>query len=245
MRRVLFAILTAVLLAIPSTGAAPVSGASCQFVLGFKALHDQIPGIVGECKTDEYHNSSNGDAIQETTGLHGGGGLLVWRKCDNVTAFTDGQSTWLMGPGGLQRRLNAERFPWEHDCPAQQAAPSAAQQPQSRQMYYWHPHLIQTTANCDNTFIHGQVKAANGTLLNGIAVKTWNDWGTEEISLSGTNAWMDGNWIRRLNRDNNPQKWYAAVVDGAGHQASETAVMEFQADCNVGPQVVEINFYPD
>ena len=41
------------------------------------------------------------------------GGLLVWRKADNLTAFTDGYWTWVNGPRGLQRRLNSERFDWE------------------------------------------------------------------------------------------------------------------------------------
>ena len=43
------------------------------------------------------------------------GGLLVWRKADNHTAFTDGHHTWVNGPIGLQKRLNAERYPWEPD----------------------------------------------------------------------------------------------------------------------------------
>ncbi len=50
------------------------------------------------------------DGTQKTTG-----GLLVWRKADNHTAFTNGHETWINGPNGLQRRLNSERFPWEAD----------------------------------------------------------------------------------------------------------------------------------
>jgi hypothetical protein len=88
--------------------APPARAEGCEFVLGFKAMHDLIPDKVGDCKTDEYHNPYNGDGLQETTG-----GLLVWRKSDNWTAFTDGYHTWLNGPSGLQQRLNTERFPWE------------------------------------------------------------------------------------------------------------------------------------
>ena len=84
--------------------------ADCGFVLGFAALHDLIPDVVGDCIADEYHNPQNGDGLQETTG-----GLLVWRKADNWTAFTDGYRTWINGPYGLQQRLNAERFDWEAD----------------------------------------------------------------------------------------------------------------------------------
>jgi hypothetical protein len=77
-------------------------------VLGFKLLHDLIPTIVGNCLDNEQHNPTNGDALQYTTG-----GLLVWRKADNWTAFTDGYRTWVNGPHGLQERLNSQHFAWE------------------------------------------------------------------------------------------------------------------------------------
>jgi hypothetical protein len=105
----------ALAVAPPASAAAP-----CQFVLGFRTLHDLIPGVVGDCKANEYHNPDNGDGLQLTTG-----GLLVWRKADNWTAFTDGYRTWILGPQGLQQRLNTERFPWERD-PASTSAPSSA-----------------------------------------------------------------------------------------------------------------------
>src|SRR5512133_3975529 len=78
-----------------------------QFTLGFKALADQIPNVVGQPVEDEHH-SANGDALQRTTT-----GLMVWRKADNWTAFTDGASTWINGPDGVQERANGDRFPWE------------------------------------------------------------------------------------------------------------------------------------
>ncbi|MDE2817297.1 MAG: hypothetical protein OXM03_07175 [Chloroflexota bacterium] len=82
----------------------------CQFVLGFKTLRDLVGHeTVGECLENEHHDA-NGDSVQHTTG-----GLLVWRKQDNRTAFTDGYRTWINGPNGLQQRLNSERFAWEHD----------------------------------------------------------------------------------------------------------------------------------
>jgi hypothetical protein len=92
--------------------AAPVSaqtGMACRFVLGFATLRDLIPNIVGECQGDQFF-AANGDAQQHTTG-----GLLVWRKADNWTAFTDGTTTWLNGPEGLESRPNTERFAWEQD----------------------------------------------------------------------------------------------------------------------------------
>jgi hypothetical protein len=87
--------------------------ANCQYVLGFKILHDKLPTTIGDCLVDEHHNPANGDALQETSK-----GLLVWRKSDNFTAFTDGYRTWVNGPFGIQQRLNTERFPWETAVPA-------------------------------------------------------------------------------------------------------------------------------
>lgn len=93
---------------LPAPGAA--EAANCQFVLGFKTLHAMIPAIVGDCTADETHNPANGDGLQLTA--HG---LLVWRKADNFTAFTNGFQTWINGPLGLQERLNNARFTWEPD----------------------------------------------------------------------------------------------------------------------------------
>ncbi len=79
------------------------------FRLGFAALAAQIPSIVGVPLEDE-HYAANGDSQQRTTT-----GLMVWRKADNWTAFTNGYMTWVNGPFGIQQRSNADRFPWEAD----------------------------------------------------------------------------------------------------------------------------------
>jgi len=80
----------------------------CVFMLGFAALHEMIPDVVGDCVANETHNPENGDGLQQTKN-----GLLVWRKADNWTAFTDGNTTWINGPNGLQSRPNDQRFPRE------------------------------------------------------------------------------------------------------------------------------------
>ena len=99
----------AVALVVLLLGVPPVQAqAPCQFILGFATLRDLIgPQIVGDCLEDQ-HFAENGDALQRTTR-----GLMVWRKSDNWTAFTDGFRTWVNGPFGVQQRLNTERFPWE------------------------------------------------------------------------------------------------------------------------------------
>ena len=67
-----------------------------EFKLGFKALADQIPDIVGQPLENEQY-SATGDSTQRTTT-----GLMVWRKSDRWTAFTNGHITWILGPYGLK-----------------------------------------------------------------------------------------------------------------------------------------------
>ncbi len=100
-----------VLAGSPSVSSAQASAGQCFYQLGFANLAKQIPQNVGQCKVNEAFNTANGNAEQLTTG-----GLLVWRKADNWTAFTDGYRTWLMGPAGLEDRLNdGPRFDWEQE----------------------------------------------------------------------------------------------------------------------------------
>lgn len=121
MRRILLSLAILAALLVPQA-ALPVraSADSCQFTLGFATIHDQLPTVVGNCTDNVSYNPANGDALQHTTG-----GLLVWRKADNFTAFTDGYRTWVNGPYGIQQRLNTERFAWE----AGGSTPPAAQIP--------------------------------------------------------------------------------------------------------------------
>jgi hypothetical protein len=96
----------------------------CQFVLGFQTLHDLDSSDVGDC-LDNQSYAPNGDAQQHTTK-----GLMVWRKADNWTAFTNGYTTWINGPNGLVSRLNTDRFPWEaKPTPTPTPAPAATVTP--------------------------------------------------------------------------------------------------------------------
>jgi hypothetical protein len=62
----------------------------CQFILGFAVLRYVLGAkTVGLCLEDQTVGP-NGNAEQRTTG-----GMLVWRKADNWTAFTDGHRTWI------------------------------------------------------------------------------------------------------------------------------------------------------
>lgn len=104
-------LLIAFLLSVGFLNLAPAPAAhaaNCQFVLGFATLQRMIPQQVGQCVENEHYNPVNGDGLQRTTN-----GLMVWRKFDNFTAFTNGSRTWINGPFGLQTRSNAQRFAWE------------------------------------------------------------------------------------------------------------------------------------
>ena len=105
MRRLALALVAAIVaLSAISVAAAQTEP---EFKLGFKQLADMIPDIVGQPLENE-HYAANGDSLQMTTR-----GLMVWRKADNWTAFTDGATTWINGPNGLQSRPNEMRFSWE------------------------------------------------------------------------------------------------------------------------------------
>ena len=103
-----------VLLAAPTAAAlSPFPDYKCEIVLGFatlKALVDDAegPNKVGICVENEQFHADTGRSLQKTTG-----GLLIWRKADNWTAFTDGNRTWVKGPFGLQSRLVTDLFYWE------------------------------------------------------------------------------------------------------------------------------------
>src|SRR5205085_7422073 len=96
----------------------PPLGGPCGYQLGFATLRNMIVAsngdIVGGCLENEWHNADNGDGLQRSSGRGGGSiGMMVWRKADNWTAYTDGYQTWLNGPCGLQMRLNTQSFSWE------------------------------------------------------------------------------------------------------------------------------------
>lgn len=116
----LIMLFTLALASIGAAGAQPVP----EFKLGFKALAEMIPDVVGQPLENEHHDEATGDTLQRTST-----GLMVWRKADNWTAFTDGFRTWVNGPFGLQERGNDERFPWEKPVPTPSAEPAPATAP--------------------------------------------------------------------------------------------------------------------
>lgn len=113
-----------VLLGVLSLYQAVSAQSAPMFRLGFKTLADMIPDVVGSPLENEHFNPANGDALQQTST-----GLMVWRKADNWTAFTNGNMSWINGPNGLQSRPNGQRFDWENDTVAPAAVPSPTPSP--------------------------------------------------------------------------------------------------------------------
>ncbi len=107
MRRLILALFLAVSLLTTVAGSALAQPAP-QFQMGFATLASLIPDIVGQPIAHEQFDSQSGQSVQPTTR-----GLMVWRKVDNATAFTNGSTTWILGPGGLQQRPNDTIFAWE------------------------------------------------------------------------------------------------------------------------------------
>ena len=82
-------------------------GVNCSINNGFATLTAVIPDTVGGCLMDP-HMISNGNTVQQTVG-----GLLSYNPADNLPEFTDGNTTWVIGPQGLQSRPNDQRFSYE------------------------------------------------------------------------------------------------------------------------------------
>jgi Carboxypeptidase regulatory-like domain len=101
----ILAVLSSLSLPMLST---PAHRDGCSFSLGFAALRHLIPHRVGRCLASARYDPRLGEVLQDTTG-----GVLIWRKADNWTGFTDGSRTWVLGPHGLQQRLSTQRLSWE------------------------------------------------------------------------------------------------------------------------------------
>src|SRR5262245_23244059 len=151
MRHIVATLIVAGLLVIAS-GAIDVYGQDgCTFVGGFARLRELVgPEKIGACLEDEHFNVENGNAEQHTAG-----GLFVWRKADNFTAFTDGGTTWVNGPDGLQSRPNNERFSWEKDPVTTAGTAPVASSPTA-------PNPTPNLAASPATASHGQGTAGGG-----------------------------------------------------------------------------------
>ena len=109
------------LLSVGGLSSTSAHAEGCTFAQGFAALHEFMPSQVGDCIDNATYNPETGDALQHTTG-----GILVWRKLDNLLAFTDGSSTWINSSDGLVQRASSELFSVEPSDGGQLSPPPAA-----------------------------------------------------------------------------------------------------------------------
>lgn len=107
MRRLALSLMLALAVSSASSGITLAQTAT-EFRMGFATLASLLPNVVGLPIASEQFDPQTGESHQPTTR-----GLMVWRKADNVTAFTDGATTILLGPFGLQQRPNDTLFAWE------------------------------------------------------------------------------------------------------------------------------------
>ena len=102
------AVATLMLLAVVSVWPVWAQSTSCQLGPAFLMLRDLIGrDRAGECVGPMIRNEA-GDINQPTTR-----GIMTFRTGDLVVAFSDGQTTWLYGPNGLESRPSGSRLAWE------------------------------------------------------------------------------------------------------------------------------------
>jgi hypothetical protein len=96
-----------VLVALSALPARAQTG-SCQLAPIFVLLRDLLGRErVGECTGSMVRNEL-GDVTQPTTR-----GAFALRMADQVPTFSDGQTTWLYGPNGIESRPTGGRLAWE------------------------------------------------------------------------------------------------------------------------------------
>jgi hypothetical protein len=110
MRRQLVTILVVGMVLAAAASAWPVQAqpGACQLAPVFAMLREVVGRErVGEC-TGAPVRLESGDLNQSTTR-----GTLTLRMGDLVPAFSDGQTTWLFGPRGLENRPSSSQLAWE------------------------------------------------------------------------------------------------------------------------------------
>lgn len=144
-----------------------------------------------------------------------------------------------LGPGGA--------------APAQPTAapaqPTATPPPApAAQSWPWHSTYANTYPNCGTTYIRAFTRDANGNGVNGMTLKSWNDYGNVYIASTKNNNGQDGYWDRIVGSGPRAGTWYVELIDGNGNQASNVVTVNFTANCdpNQGAaiQEVEIEFRP-
>lgn len=120
MRRHVTWVVSVSIVMLVTLSAVPVGAqtGSCQLAPVFVLMRDLLgKERVGDCTSPAARNEL-GDVVQPTTR-----GMLTLRMLDQVPAFSDGQTTWLYGPNGIESRPSGSRLAWESTAGA--ATPTA------------------------------------------------------------------------------------------------------------------------
>lgn len=127
-------------------------------------------------------------------------------------------STQALGPGGA--------------APAQpvQPAPTPAPAPVASS-FPWHSTYVHDYVNCGTTYMRAYTRDANGNGVNGMTLKSWNDYGNVYIASTHNSNGQDGYWDRIVGSGVRPGKWYVEVIDGNGNQASDVVTINFSNSC--------------
>ncbi|HUX85805.1 MAG TPA: hypothetical protein VMW65_02285 [Chloroflexota bacterium] len=133
--------------------------------------------------------------------------------------------------------------------PAAPAQPTATPAPApAAQNWPWHSTYVNTAPNCGTTYIRAFTRDANGNGVNGMTLKSWNDYGNVYIASTQNANGQDGHWDRVIGGGPRAGTWYVELVDGSGNQASNVVTINFTANCdpNQGAaiQEVEVEFRP-
>ena len=75
-------------------------------------------------------------------------------------------------------------------------------------------------------------RVANGNGVNGMTLRSWNDYGNVYVAGTRNYNGHDGYWDRVIGAGVRPGRWYVEIVDGAGNQASNVVTVNFSASCD-------------
>lgn len=142
-------------------------------------------------------------------------------------------ATQVLGPGGTPAQP-----------PAPTPVPTAAPPPPAAN-YPWHSVNVTGVENCGTTYMIAYTRNAGGQGVNGMTLKSWNDYGNVYIASTRNYNGQDGYWDRVVGSGVRAGKWYVMIVDGAGNQASNIVTVNFSDSCVPGQgnwNEVEVDF---
>ena len=125
-----------------------------------------------------------------------------------------------LGPGGTGTA---------QPTPAPQ--PTATPVPPPAANYPWRVTSVQGWPNCGTTYIRAYTRDAAGNGVNGMTLKSWNDWGNEYVASTRNYNGKDGYWDRVIGPGVRAGKWYVMLIDGSGRQSSDIATVDFTGSC--------------